>query len=138
MVIATFIFVCSIVGIAGLFALKFWEEARGRVLLPLWRTKADAAAMAIYGGAAQIADGVERVPAFSVLFVRWLIHMTAVVVAHTARIAEQRAYDVADFVSHKHTFERGETRSAFLRSVAVRKRRIPVQQADTSLQEKEA
>ncbi len=115
MVYAAVIFFGSLIGIAILFAIKYWEMRRGMVMAPGVRTRADEYALELKAllvrGRAQLAT----VPPTLVYLSRALLHEGALGFARLARAAEQQAHKLADLVSHKHRFEKREPRSEYLR-----------------------
>ena len=55
---------------------------------------------------------------------RIILHTTMVAFANIAGATERGAHRVADFVSHRHRFERKETNSDFLKKVSARKEEL--------------
>ena len=120
------VFAASLAGIALLFILKYAEAATGKTLLPGTRRALDARAEEVERWGAFLAHVIEHIPAFLVVFLYFSVHVTAVLVALIARSAERQAHKVADFVSHRRTFERKETRSDFLKEVSHHKETLVV------------
>jgi len=114
------IFGVALVAIGALFVLKYWETARGRVLAPALRFGADEYALQFKARLSRVRLDLARVPPFTVLFTRFLIHEAALGFAAFARLSEAQAHRLADVVSHKHTFIPRETRSTFLKQVSGR------------------
>ena len=108
----------SIVGLCALFALKYIELRRGAVFMPRARLQADRWARVMKAIMRFFAARIEQLPQDFILFLRMLIHIGAIIFARGARAAEYGAHKVADRVSYKHRFERGESQSAFLKSVS--------------------
>lgn len=121
MLFAGIIFVMSALGIVGLFVLKYYEAKHDRVLFPQWREKADEQALRLKDEMYHVGERLEKVPPAAAFWSRVLVHDAAIGFAALARISEAQAHRLADFVSHKHRFERRETQSDFLRKVAEHK-----------------
>lgn len=104
-------------GLVGLFALKRWEHLHGSILFPEIRQRADEQALRFK---AMLASGLRnfgRLPHILVYLLRIGVHVAAVAFGHLAHWIGERSHDLADLVSHKHRFERRETRSEFLKQV---------------------
>jgi hypothetical protein len=121
MTLATVVFFVSFFGIVSLFALKHWELRRERTLAPVLRSKFDARALQFKELLAAARVDLAKVPPFALRLVRVLIREAAIGFAVLARVAERQAYRLADLVSHKHRFEKRETRSEFLKKVSEHK-----------------
>ncbi len=121
MLLAATIFFVSIVGIVGIFALKSWERRTQRILVPLLRKKMDIHAMQAKEllGAASI--DLAKLPPAGLRLARFLAHEAVLGLAFLARVTEGRLHRLADLVSHKHRFEKRETRSEFLKKVSEHK-----------------
>jgi hypothetical protein len=118
MVIAAVFFFGSLIGIAVLFGIKYWEVHHGRTMVPARvRTRADRGALRVKTLLDMAREEAQRIPPAVVYIVRLLIHETALGTAMLARTLERQAHRLADFVSHKHRFERRESRSEFLRQM---------------------
>lgn len=115
---ATVIFALSFIGITVLFILKAWETHRGVILAPSMRHRADEQALRfkayIMNGRSEIA----KIIPFVTLMMRYFIHEGALGFARAAHFTGVQAHRLADFVSHKHHFERQAPRSEFLKQVA--------------------
>jgi len=118
MFVASIFFFSSLLGIIGLFGLKYWEQRHSRVLVPAFRETLDTRALQLKAllTAARM-DLAQFLPVL-VRLSRFFIHEAALGFAYLARVAERQAYRLADFVSHKHRFEKRETRSEFLKKVS--------------------
>jgi hypothetical protein len=115
--LATGLFLCSLIGIIALFALKMWEERHMTTLAPAIRTRADLYAVKLKSQIMEASGRASHVWPFLMLLSRYLIHEGALGFARIAHIAAMQAHRLADFVSHKHHFERQTTRSTFLKQV---------------------
>ncbi|OGG53659.1 hypothetical protein A2851_02105 [Candidatus Kaiserbacteria bacterium RIFCSPHIGHO2_01_FULL_53_29] len=121
MVFVTAIFFISLVGIGLLFGLKYWEMRRERILAPSMRSELDRRAVQLKELMAAARVDLAKLPPIAVRLSRLAIHEAALGFAALARFAEGQAHRLADLVSHKHRFERRETRSEFLKKVAEHK-----------------
>lgn len=108
----------SIVGLCALFTLKYVEVRRGAVFMPRMRMRGDRWARMMKAIIRFFAARIEQLPQDFVVFLRMLVHIGAIVFARGARAAERAAHQVADRVSYKYRYERGESQSAFLKSVS--------------------
>lgn len=117
MVYAAVLFFGSLIGIAILFGIKAWEVRNGRVLAPVARTRADIGALRVKALLDLAQEEVQKVPPAIIYIARLLLHETALGTAALARTLERQAHRLADTVSHKHRFERRESRSEFLRQM---------------------
>ena len=135
MLFAGIIFILSLISIVALFGVKAWEQKHARVLAPALRERADHRANQVkeLAVAARV-DLVQLWPAF-IRLCHVLVHEAALAFAALARSAEKQSYRVADLVSHKHRFERRETRSEFLKKVAEHKNGGGQNEAEASLGE---
>ncbi|HEY4516630.1 MAG TPA: hypothetical protein VJG64_01675 [Candidatus Paceibacterota bacterium] len=126
-IFATAVFLLALVGIVLLFVLKMREEKIGHTYLPQWRVVADHEALHLKEllSAAQI--DLKKVPPLAVHFAHVALHFAAIEFARAARGASRQAHRLADFVSHKHNFQRKETRSEFLKKMSERKNGLPGQ-----------
>lgn len=112
------VFFVSLGGIVLLFLLKRAEAGRGRRYAEDMRLRAD-------GGALVVKDWLEagewylaRAPWFVGALARYMVHIGALSFARVARASEKYAHRLADLVSHKHRFQRRETKSQFLKDVS--------------------
>ncbi len=115
---ATIIFAFSLVGIIVLFALKAWETHRGYVLAPTLRTQADEQALRFKAYIMNGRQEAAKIIPFTTLMMRYFIHEGALGFARAAHFTGVQAHRLADFVSHKHHFERQAPRSEFLKRVS--------------------
>ncbi len=120
-IFAFIVFFISLLGILALFALKAWEARRGVVFAAGMRKHADERALALKEALLGSRSWLEKIGPLSVQVVRYMVHEGALGLAHFARSLERGAYKIADFVSHKHRFERRAPRSEFLKQVAEHK-----------------
>ncbi len=111
-------FFSSLLGITAIFGVKYWEGRHSRVLAPRLRETLDMRARHIKTllTAARM-DLVQLLPVL-VRLSRLFIHEAALGFAFFARLAERQAYRLADLVSHKHRYEKRESRSEFLKKVS--------------------
>ena len=121
MLVAAVIFALSLIGIMGLFVLKYWELRHARQLLPVWRERADMRANALKELLVAARLDLAKLPPAAVVVGRLLLHRAALAFAALARTSERQAHRLADMVSYKHRFEKRETRSEFLKKVAEHK-----------------
>ena len=121
MVFTVIIFFLALLGIAALFGVKYWELRKDRVLAPQLREHADVRAGHLKELMLAARLDLAKVPPESVRLAHIAIHEGALKLAALARIAERQAHRLADLVSHKHRFEKRETRSEFLKKVAEHK-----------------
>ena len=122
MLLAISTFLLSLFGIVGLFALKEWETKRNRTFAPEFREKADRLAFRIKDLLVALEADVERFPPEILHLARVLLHEIAVGLAATLRFLSIQAHRLADFVSHKHSFQRRAPRSEFLKKVLEHKK----------------
>jgi hypothetical protein len=120
------LFFASLAGLVMLFSLKYVEVASGRIFMPNVRQALDAHASRVRRGCMKLIHVVEHLPAFTVLFGYWILHILAVLVALSARSVERQAHRSADFISHRRKYERRETQSSFLKEVSSHKDSIVV------------
>ena len=111
------IFLFSLSGIAGLFALKVWETRRGRIVAPALREKSDMLAFRLKELLLALLADMEKLPPEVLHFLRIIIHEIALLAAALLRFLASQAHRLADFVSHKHAFQRRPPRSEFLKKV---------------------
>ncbi|HTR18373.1 MAG TPA: hypothetical protein VMH91_00080 [Candidatus Paceibacterota bacterium] len=118
---ATVIFFLALIGIVALFTLKRWELARERVLLPSLRERADSEALHLKELLAAGKKDLGNLPPFLLFAAQSIVHGIAVDAGHVAHWLGAQSHRLADSVSHKRNFERGQTRSEFLKKVAEHK-----------------
>ena len=117
MIIAAIFFFASLIGIALLFFLKFWELRTQKVVAPEARSRFDEQALAIKERILRGRDALERLPPEMMRFTRAAIRESALSIAGLARVIERNAYRLADLVSHKRAFTRREQKNEFLNRV---------------------
>ncbi len=118
MLIAAILFFASLAGIALLFALKHWEMGTERIIAPAVRSSADRHALRFKDMLEKGRGELEKLPPALVHVTRFGIHELALGIASLARILERQAHRLADMVSHKHRFERKETKNGYLKQVS--------------------
>ena len=121
MTLAFVIFFFSLFAIAFLFALKYWEIRKERIVFAPWREQADVRALQLKELLDAARLDLSKIPPEVVRLSRIGIHQLAMGFAAFARGAERYAHRVADLVSYKHHFEKRDTRSEFLKKVAEHK-----------------
>lgn len=118
MPIAAFVlFGVSLFGLILLFAVKAREAAHPSSSRAAWRDRADDFALEVKWVLLVVEWYITRLPLFTTLIARRLVHNSALSFARLARVSAEQAHRLADFVSHKRTFERRETKSDFLKQV---------------------
>ena len=127
MMFVSIVFLATLVLILLLFVIKIHEVRSGRVLAKTWRQALDAEALQVKDllNAAEL--DLKKVAPLVLYWARALVHIAALEFARAARIASSRAHALADFVSHKRNFQRGVTRSEFLKKMGERKNGLPDQ-----------
>jgi hypothetical protein len=116
--IALTVFILSLLGISGLFALKHWELAHATVLAPTLRENADVRARLLKAQTLRFAAEAETWPPKAMLIARYLVHVAALEIGRWLHAGGEAMHRLADRLSHKHNFERRETQSRFLKEVA--------------------
>ncbi|MBI4068305.1 hypothetical protein HY413_02765 [Candidatus Kaiserbacteria bacterium] len=117
-------FFISFAGLIALFSLKYVEFSKCRIYGSELRAKADSSALLLKALLHASMDRLEQLPHDFVVFLRMVVHVGAIIFAHGARAAERGAHKIADRVSHKHHFERTESRSEFLKSVSAHRTQL--------------
>jgi hypothetical protein len=115
--VLSIVFFFSLVAICALFALKNWEEKRGRVLAPRVRAVLDARAVRLGELLEAGQKDLENLPSALAHVSRLALHLGAVGFGHIAHWIGERSHRLADMVSYKHRFERRALRSEFLKKV---------------------
>lgn len=115
---AVTVFFASLAGITGLFSLKLWEERRETVAVSGIRGALDTLAIRCKQLLLAGEELFSRLPSVTTFVAMNLLALSAVWFAQMARKAAEASHRLADFVSHKHNFERRETRSDFLKQVS--------------------
>lgn len=118
---AAVIFFIALAGIVALFALKRWELAHGKILLPQWRQRADSEALHMKELILAARKDAAHLPPFLWDAAQSVVHGIAIDAGHVAIWLGQQSHRLADSVSHKRNFERIETRSEFLKKVSEHK-----------------
>ncbi len=121
MLFAATSFFLAAVGITALFALKSWEVRNGRVFAPAIRMKMDRHALQAKELLVAARVDLAKLPPAVLRLGRFLLREIALGLAILARLSERKLHKLADFVSHKHRFEKRETRSEFLKRVSEHK-----------------
>ena len=116
-VLAVSVFFISLVGILSLFIVKRWELQNEVILAPRLRDGADHYARILKHRLVTLEGEVGTWWPQTVLVLRYGVHLTALAIARGFSRGERMMHGLADRVSHKHQFERRETRSQFLKEV---------------------
>ena len=117
MILAFPLFLCSLLGIAGLFALKEWESRRDRVVFPALRRAMDAHTLRLVELLVALQADIEKLPPEIAHASRLAVQESALAAASLLRFLSVQAHALADLVSHKHAFKRRAPRSEFLKKV---------------------
>jgi hypothetical protein len=117
--VAMVVFGVSLAVILALFILKRIELRRGARFVEGFRMRADERALDVKHVLLVCEWYIERTPFFVTTLARYGVHFGALSFARLARSSAEQAHRLADLVSHKHRFERKETKSSFLREVSV-------------------
>ena len=118
MVMGLSLFLIGGAGIIALFTLKYYE-LKGRVLMPQRAHMfMDAKALALKGSLSNSRGSMRKVLPIAHLISRYLVHQAALKFARFANFLESQAHSVADRVSHKHSFQRRDSKSEFLHQVS--------------------
>ena len=117
-------FAASLLILGGLFTLKYIETQKGVLYIPHLRTQTDRYALTVKAVCLATLARIEKLPQEVLALIRFFVHMAALLFARLARAAEVGAHQLADRVSHKHQFKRGESRSEFLKSVREHKQNL--------------
>ena len=121
MVVAASVFFASLGAIVILFFVKHWETRREEGVVLELREKADRRALELKALLMRSHRQTAKILPIAILILRFFVHEIALGMAALARLGERQAHRLADLVSHKHRFERRETKSQFLKQVADRK-----------------
>ena len=114
---ATIVLGVSLLGISVLFLVKNWEETNVRIFVPRMRLAADQKALTLKAMIETSKSEFQKMGPTTLRMARTLLHDLALTLAALSRASERQAHRLADMVSHKHRFERRETRSEFLKQV---------------------
>ena len=117
LIFSAVVFFISLIGIAGLFAVKQWERRRAKVLYPNVRAMADENATKLKALVHVSRVELAKLPPQALMMAKRAVHAGALGTARLAREMESKSHQLADLVSHKHHFEKRETRSEFLKQV---------------------
>ncbi|MCR4280762.1 MAG: hypothetical protein NUV88_00295 [Candidatus Kaiserbacteria bacterium] len=117
LIFLTVVFFISLVGIIGLFAVKHWERTHSRVLYSNVRAIADKNAAKLKVLVHMRRAELSKLPPQALVMAKKAVHAGALGAARLARAMESKSHQLADLVSHKHHFEKRETRSEFLKQV---------------------
>ena|ERR1700722_12977524 len=120
-IFAMIVFFLSLVCIVALFTLKQWELSRERVLMPQFRSRADAEALHAKELLIAARKDAQHLPPILLDAAQSVLHGIAVDAGHVAHWLGEQSHKLADSVSHKRNFERGETKSEFLKKVSEHK-----------------
>src|SRR3989344_1904025 len=118
---ANIVFFVTLILIMSLFAIKLREQRSGNMRARSWRQALDSEALHVKDLLSAAELDIKKIPPLVVYWGHVVIHFAALEFARAARIASSRAHALADFVSHKRNFQRGITRSEFLKKVSERK-----------------
>jgi hypothetical protein len=127
-----FVFGFSALLIIAIFALKLWEQKRGRSLAPAMRQSLDIRALQVKELLRALGADFGKLPPEMVHFTRIGIHTLALGMARLAQVLEAQAHRLADLVSHQHRFERRAPRSEFLKKVIEHKKGREGSEVDTT------
>lgn len=117
MALATIIFFISLVGLAGLFGFKHWENGREQMPWQDARRRIDERAHRTKEIMLVSAIELEKLPPYLLHVMRISIQRGAISFGYLAHWLGRRSHALADLVSHKHRFQRKETNSEFLKKV---------------------
>ena len=107
----------SVLGLAFLFYVKHWEERKARIFVPQLRLAADDKALELKALLLWCGAESRKLGPTSMRIARLMLHDLALALAALSRASERQAHRLADMVSHKHRFEKRETRNEFLKQV---------------------
>ena len=107
----------SVLGLGLLFYVKHWEERTARIFMPRMRLAADGKALELKALLVWCGAESRKLGPTSMRIGRIMLHDLALALAALSRASERQAHRLADMVSHKHRFERRETKNEFLKQV---------------------
>lgn len=107
----------SILGLIFLFCVKNWEEKHARIFWPSARLAADGMALDLKAFLIWAMEECKKLGPTTLRVSRLMLHDLALSLAALSRASERAAHQLADMVSHKHHFERKETKNDFLKQV---------------------
>ena len=125
MIAAIIVFGVSLSAIAILFLIKHVEERNAYVIAPSIRAAADRSALRFKALLSVAEAKLEQMPPTTARMLRRILVLTAQSFGSALHRFGQQSHKLADLVSHKHNFERRETRSEFLKSVSEHKNNLP-------------
>lgn len=117
MIPALSVFIFSITALFALFTLRSWEERRGARIAAGAREVLDGYARRAKYAIEQGEDALARLPSLGTFLTLKFLSFLSVTLARMARSASEAAHRLADFISHKHNFERRELKSEFLKTM---------------------
>ncbi|MFZ2886959.1 MAG: hypothetical protein WA021_04035 [Minisyncoccia bacterium] len=117
---AVIAFSAALVLIVILFLVKSIEARRERRFAEGARMHADRGALVIKHWLERGEWYIEQTPWFIGAITRYGVHVGALGYARLAHDSAEYAHGLADLVSHKHRFERKETKSEYLKQVSER------------------
>ena len=117
LIFSAIVFLLSLLCVLGLFAVKYLENKHERILHPSFRQKMDLHARRLKELAHVSRGELSKLPPRAIIIAKEAVHAAALGLARFAREMEAQAHRLADLVSHKHRFEKRETRSEFLKQV---------------------
>ena len=116
-VFALVLFAVSLIAMIVLFAVKYREGKRGTAAFEKARAAADVRALELKDFMWRSRFEFAKVMPALILITRYGVHELALLLAALGRLLERQAHKLADSVSHKHRFERPESRSEFLKKI---------------------
>lgn len=114
---AIIVFAGTLFLIAAFFALKGWEMRNERIIAPRFRSHLDQTALSAKRAALALEARTGELPQLLGTYAR---RASVLLVRRFARFSKglaDGAHELADFVSHKHNFERRDTSSRYLKEV---------------------
>ena len=118
LVFAAVVFFLALACIIAIFLIKNREEKTGQRIAVEWRDAGDREALRLKELLDAAHLDLKKVPPLLNHVAHVALHFAALEFARAARMASYQAHRLADFVSHKHNFERKETRSEFLKKMS--------------------
>lgn len=117
MIGAISVFGASLFGVMVLLSFKAWETGREQRVLNGMRTVLDEGACALKFQIERLESVLASLPTLLSFGAFKVLALVAEKFARIARGASEAAHRLADFISHKHNFERREIRSEFLKTM---------------------
>ena len=121
MIGAIITFGISLAAIIVLFILKHIEIKKSYIVAPTMRAAADRSALRCKALLRDLEMHVEQLPPRATKAFRSGLAVAAATFGSIAHRVGKESHRLADVVSHKHNFERSETRSEFLKQVTEHK-----------------